>query len=178
MYTPLLCEIRHGLPPEFRSEAREEFLAVGDIDEFIRMSSDRFVEELRKHCDEGTLFFNQPITEDVVSWVADSPEIACAVREGNTLYKTKIPYRAAEYLDAENDVMRRYYACHCPWARESIKQGTQPVSPEFCHCSAGFVVQMWEKALNRRLEVDVLETALGGAGRCRFAIRLPEDSVL
>ena len=55
----------------------------------------------------------------------------------------------------------------------AANESDEPVSPEFCRCSAGFVAQMWEKAFDCALEVEVLETALGGADRCRFAIRIP-----
>ena len=173
LYTELLREIRHGLPKDFRSEEREKFLAAGDIDTFIGASAEEFIARLKDHRVKGTLFFDQAITREVVAFVKSEPEIACAVRDGDTLYKTKIPYRAAEYLDATDPVMKRYYACHCPWARESIHSTLKTVSADFCHCSAGFVVQFWEKALDRKLEVDVLETVLGGDNRCRFAIRLP-----
>jgi hypothetical protein len=173
MYTRMLCDIRHALPGDFRAEAREEFLEAGDIDTYIERSAAGFILQLEKHSETGSLFYNQAITPDVVAWVSNHPEIACVVRDGDTLYKTKIPYRAERYLAETDPLQRRYYACHCPWARDSILPGADAVSSEFCHCSAGYVVQVWEKALDTKLEVEVLETALAGDDRCRFAIRLP-----
>ena len=175
MYTRMLCDIRHALPEDFRSEARADYLDAGDIDTYIDRSAARFIAQLEKHREAGSLFYNQVITTEVVAWVSDNPEVACAVRDGDTLYKTKIPYRAERYLAETDPAKRRYYACHCPWARESILTDADAVSAEFCHCSAGYVVQSWEQALNTHLEVEVLETALAGDDRCRFAIRLPAE---
>jgi predicted hydrocarbon binding protein len=43
----------------------------------------------------------------------------------------------------------------------------------FCHCSAGFHKKPWEAALGQKIQVDVLESVLAEADRCRFAIHLP-----
>jgi hypothetical protein len=76
---------------------------------------------------------------------------------------------------AETDpVMKRYYACHCPWARESIKNGNLQLNPIFCNCSGGFSKKPWEIIFEQELKVQVLESALKGDSRCRFAVHLPE----
>ena len=86
----------------------------------------------------------------------------------------KIPYMAAKYLAETDLTMRRYYACHCPWAREAIRKGDVQLAETFCQCSGGFHKKPLEVALGLSLKVDVLESALKGDMRCRFAI-YPQD---
>ncbi|MCK7488759.1 MAG: hypothetical protein MZU97_27145 [Bacillus subtilis] len=50
----------------------------------------------------------------------DDPETAFGKREGQSVYITKIPFRAKRCLEEKDPKMRRYLYCHCPWARESI----------------------------------------------------------
>jgi hypothetical protein len=137
------------------------------------MKRDEFLNQLEHIKDEGGLFFSQEITDEVIEFVRSDPEISQGVRQGNTLYVTKIPYMAKEYLAETDPDRKRYYYCHCPWARESLRQSEGPVSARFCQCSAGFHKKPWEVIFGRRLEVDVLESVLKGDLRCRFAIHLP-----
>jgi len=124
----------------------------------------------------GELFFNQEITEDVIHYVKNNPEILHGVRQGSIVYHTKIPYMTKEYLVEADETLKRYYGCHCPWVRESILTG-KPVSPAFCQCSAGFEKKAWEVIFGQSLKADVLETVLKGDRICRFAVHLPEDRV-
>ncbi len=77
----------------------------------------------------------------------------------------------------ESLAMKRFYACHCPWARGSLRRGEMPVSARFYQCSAGFHKESWEVIFGIPLRAGVLESALQGDIRCRFAIHLPEDAV-
>jgi hypothetical protein len=97
------------------------------------------------------------------------------VRDGRRLYITKIPYNAKEYLVEKDPTLKRYYACHCPWARESIKRGNLSMNPIFCNCSGGFSKKPWEVIFDQPLQVEVLESALKGDLRCRFVVHLPEN---
>jgi hypothetical protein len=45
----------------------------------------------------------------------------------------------------------------------------------FCNCSGGFSKKPWEIIFRQTLQVEVLESALLGDLRCRFAIHLPEN---
>ena len=119
------------------------------------------------------MFFNQRITDEVVAYVRGNPEIAAGVRQGDVLYVTKIPYMAHEYLAEPDEEKKRYYYCHCPWARESLVGGATPVSATFCQCSAGYHKKPWEVIFGQTLRADVLESVLKGDLRCRFAIHLP-----
>ena len=170
----VLADVAHGLPRDFRKGEREKFLKAGSIDEYLREKRASAIAELEKHRDEGTLFFNQYITDDAVNFVKSRPDVLSGERRGNTIYHTKIPYMVQEYLDATDDKMKRYYACHCAWARESILQGDE-VSSDFCYCSGGFTKQPWEAALDQHLEVELVKSVLRGDNECSFIIHLPAD---
>jgi len=172
----VLTEVAHGLSTEFYdSGQREKLLAAKNIDDYLKEKQNAFIAQLEKHRDEGTPFFNQEITDDVVQWIRDNPGIGSAKREGNYLIHTKIPFLAKEYLAETDDRMKRYYACHCAWAREAIKTGENEVSSTFCYCSGGFTVKPWEIAFDQPLEYEMLESALQGDERCTFKIPIPEE---
>lgn len=170
----VLVDVAHGLPRDFRKGEREKFLKAGSIDEYLREKRANAIAELEKHRDEGTLFFNQYITDDVVNFVESRPDVLSGERRGNIIYHTKIPYMVQEYLDTTDKKMKRYYACHCAWARESILKGDE-ISSEFCHCSGGFTKQPWEAALDQPLEVEMVKSVLKGDDECSFIIHLPEN---
>jgi hypothetical protein len=88
---------------------------------------------------------------------------------------TKIPYKPDKYLVEKNPLMKRYYACHCPLAREAVLQKGVDVPKNWCYCSGGFEKFFLETVLGRELEVEVLETVLAGDERCRFAVKIPDD---
>ena len=171
----ILADVAHGLPRDFRKGEREKYLEAGSVDEYLRRKRESAIAELKKHRDEGTLFFNQYITDEVVEYVKSRPDILSGERRGNTIYHTKIPYMVQEYLDAKDEKMKRYYACHCAWARESILDDDIDVSSNFCHCSGGFTKQPWEAALDQPLEYEMVKSVLKGDDECSFIIHLPES---
>jgi hypothetical protein len=172
----LLEDSLRDLPDEYFVREREDFQSSRDVDEYIARRKQKFVEQLEACQREGRLFFAQEITDEVLAFVRADPEIGGGRRVGNVVYETKIPYMTKEYLSETDPTMKRYYACHCPWAREAVKSG-EKVAPIFCNCSAGFHKKPWEVALGQKVKVDVLESALQGDTRCRFAIHLPEGVV-
>ena len=171
----ILSDVAHGLPRDFRKGEREKYLEAGSIDEYLKQKHENAIAELEKHRDGGSLFFNQYITDDVVEYVKSRPDILSGERRGNTIYHTKIPYMVQEYLDAKDEKMKRYYACHCAWARESILDDEVEVSSNFCYCSGGFTKQPWEAALDRQLEYEMVKSVLKGDDECSFIIHLPDD---
>lgn len=144
------------------------------IDEYLRDKGDRFIAELKRIRDEGTLYYTQPVTDEVIAYVEAHPEIRQGVRVGDVLYEAKIPYMAAEYLRETDPQLKAYQYCHCPWARESLRRGEKTVSRVFCNCSAAFHRKPYEVIFGRELETEVLETVLAGDPWCKFAIHLPE----
>jgi len=171
----ILADVAHGLPRDFRKGEREKFLKAGSIDEYLKQKRKDGIAELERHRDEGTLFYNQYISDDVVEYVKSRPDVYIGERRGNTIYHTKIPYMVQEFLDATDEKMKRYYACHCAWARESILDNDVDVSADFCHCSGGFTKMPWEAALDQPLEYEMVKSALKGDTECSFVIQLPED---
>ena len=101
-------------------------------------------------------------------------ELLSGVRQGDRIYMTKIPYAPKDWLVEKDPLRRRYLACHCPLARESIISGRERVSGTWCYCSAGFEKLLFDVVFGEEVEAEVLESVLAGDGRCRFAITIPE----
>ncbi|MFX1473511.1 MAG: hypothetical protein ACFFBM_13465 [Promethearchaeota archaeon] len=165
----------HGIPKEWYKQEREKFLAAKDIDEYIAKKRENAIAELEKHRDECTLFYNQEITDEVVEFVKSRPDMLSGMRDGDKIVHTKIPYLAKEYLAETDERKKRYYACHCAWARETIMDDEIDVPASFCYCSGGFTKQPWEVALDQQLEVKMVKSVLKGDMECTFAIPLPKE---
>ena len=168
-----LSDCLRDLPDEIYASEREVYGSCKDIDEYLVKKKQRFVAQLEICQREGRLFFAQEITDEVLEFVRSEPEMGGGVRDGNVVYETKIPFMTREYLAEDNETLKRFYYCHCPWARYAVKNN-EKVTPAFCNCSAGFHKKPWEIALGKKVKVDVLESVLQGDTRCRFAIHLPE----
>ncbi len=170
----LSASLRDLTDQDFVAE-RESCTAAGDIDSYLRMRKAAFLSELETCLQEGRLFFAQEITAEVLQFVRGDPEMGGGRREGDVIYETKIPYMTAKFLTESDPTMKRFFACHCPWARHAILRGDVRPAETFCQCSGGFHKKPLEVALGRKLEVDVLESVLKGDMRCRFAIHLEEE---
>ncbi len=175
--TTVMTSGLHYEPKEVFTEERERFLAAPDIDWFIRDEHRRYVEFLTTLKDGGDLYFTQYITDDVIAYVRDTPTCGGGVRQGEAIHVTKIPYQADLYLHESDEQRKRYFYCHCPWAKESIRHAWARVSPQFCQCSAGFEKQYWDAVLDQPVQVDVVRSVLQGDLVCEFAVHLPEDVV-
>lgn len=165
------------LPDKYYQGDKQKYWEINDFDTYLEEKRAEFIALLEQLMAEGKLFFSQEITQEVIDFVRADPEISQGVRQGNILFVTKIPYMAKEFLAEQDPEKKRYYYCHCPWARESLRRGEEPVSARFCQCSAGFHKKPWEVIFGRPLQADVLESVLQGDLRCRFAIHLPGEAV-
>jgi hypothetical protein len=172
----LLSGSLRDLPDRYFLGERRRYRRSTDVDHYLRKKHRAFVRELKKCQREGRLFFAQEVTEEVVAFVENDPEIESGRREGNTVYVSKIPYMARQFLAETDPTLKRYYACHCPWAREAIKTGDVQLFSDFCYCSAGFHKKPWEVIFGYPLQAQVLESVLRGDPRCRFVIYLPEEA--
>lgn len=172
-----LATCLRDLPDRMFLDDRKEYSKINDIDEFLVKKKEGFLARLEANQKEKRLFFVQEITDDVLDLIRNSPEIGAGKREGNKIYETKIPYMAKKYLAEKDPTLKRYYACHCPWSRDAIKNGNIIPAQIFCHCSAGFMKKSWEFIFKQPLKVDVLETVLSGGECCRFAIHLPKAAL-
>lgn len=163
------------LQDEWFQDAKTEYAACSGLDEYLAKKSERFIAELEKHKAEDKWWFVQEITDEVIDYVRRNPVISGGIREGNVVYEVKIPYMAKEWLAETDPQMRRYYYCHCPWVRESLRTGDVSVSPTFCNCAAAFHKKSWEIIFGKSLRAEVLESILKGDERCKFAIHLPRN---
>ena len=164
----------HNAPDEYYLPEKRKYEQSKDIDQFLERRAEEFIGLLKEHMTEGTLFFNQEIDRDVLEFVRNNPEIAGGIRDGDIIYEAKIPYMTREYLREEDEKMRRYYYCHCPWTREAIRTGLH-VSPNFCYCSAAFMKKPWDIIFGQPVAVEIVSSVLSGDSVCRFAIRIPEE---
>lgn len=169
----LIGDSLRDLPDEYYAKERELYLSCRDVDEYISRRKQGFIAQLAACQRESRLFFAQEVTDEMLAFVRAEPEIGGGVRAGNVVCETKIPFLTKEYLAETDPTLKRFYYCHCPWAREAIRSG-ENVAPTFCNCSAGFHKKPWEAALGRKIQVEVLESVLNGDDRCRFAIHLPD----
>jgi hypothetical protein len=172
----LLSGSLRDLPDRYFLVERRRYRRSKDVDDYLSRKHRAFVRELKKCQREGRLFFAQEITDKVVAFVENNPEIESGRREGNVVYVSKIPYMAKQFLAETDRSLKRYYACHCPWVREAIQSGDVQLYPGFCYCSAGFHKKPWEVIFGHPLRAEVLESVLLGDSRCRFAIYLPEEA--
>jgi hypothetical protein len=170
----LLSDSLRHLEDKWFTGQRDKYRECGSLDAYLERKGQDFIAELERIRDEGSLFFTQPITDEVIEFVRRHPEIAQGVREGDVLYEAKIPYMTQAYLDESDEQMKRYYYCHCPWVRESLRNGDVSVSPTFCQCSAGFHKKSWEVVFDQPLQAEMVESVLKGDRWCKFAIHLPE----
>jgi hypothetical protein len=168
--------LRH-LEDAWYVEERTKYAESGSIDAYLDRKGQEFIKELEKLRDEGRLYFTQPVTDEVIDFVECNPEIRQGVREGSVLYETKIPYMTLDYLAATDERLKRYYYCHCPWVRESLKAGDVGVSPTFCLCSAGYHKKRWDVIFEQPLQAEIVETVLKGDPWCKIAIHLPEETL-
>jgi len=172
----VLAGNHHGIPPESFAEERKRFLELGDIPAYLKDLHERSVAELEQHARDGRVWYEQRITSPVVEFVRKNQEVLSGVLEGDRIFATKIPYDPDRFLAETDPLTKRYYSCHCPFARSVILENEPAVPAEWCYCSAGFAKLRFDAAFDREHEVEVLESVLAGSDRCRFAIILPAPS--
>jgi len=165
-----------NLPDAQYQPAKERYEAVGGVDAFLESRGQQHLDRLIEHRDNGTPYFNQRITDDVIDFVKATPEIGRGVRDGNTIIEIKIPHQSVEYLATSDPREKQYRVCHCPVVKPSILSDELDISPAFCDFCPSFNAKPWEVIFGRKLDYDVIESALRGDLWCKFAIHLPEDA--
>ena len=170
----ILYKVRHGLHPSQSAWAREKFLEVGDLDKFLQICHDNEISHFIELNREKKDFYGDEITDEVLEFIKRNPAMLAPVRKGNKLYCMAFPANMQKYLDATDEKMKRYHACHCPFAKESILSEVV-VSSTLCNCSLGHVMNFTEAFLGRELEGRVLHSVLGGDLTCEYEITLPDD---
>lgn len=174
MAIDILTHVRHGLKRSQFSWAKEKFAKYNNIDEFNTVCLDEQIEAFTKMRDVGESFYGQEINDEVLQLVISQPGILQSVRKGLELHITAFPYNMVEYLKETDKRKKRYHACHCPFAKESILQDNEEVSKTLCYCSLGHAKIMWEAIFDMELDGDVVESVLGGDMLCKYVIHLPK----
>jgi len=167
----------HGIPASAHAAEREAYLAAPSIEAWLELWHARQVAVLEKHAADGTLWYEQRITPRVVEFVRDNQEILGAVRKGDRLYATKIPYDPDRFLTSGDPVEKRRLACHCPLAASTIVAGGAGVDPLWCECSAGYEKFIFDTVFGEETEARVLESVLGGSELCRYEIAIPASAL-
>jgi hypothetical protein len=167
----------HKVPIEAFKEKKERFEKASSVDDYLRDEHRRFVEELEGYMKEGRIWYEQEITPEVLEFIKSNQEVCTGVRHGDRIYVTKMPYAPKQYLAEKDQTMKRYYACHCQLARTAIRDGTPKISRDFCYCSAGYEKVRFDAIFGETVEVEVLESALDGDERCRFANKIPKGKM-
>jgi len=90
------------------------------------------------------------------------------IREGNIIYITKAPAFPEEYKKATTQDQKRYYFCHCEYARAADSE----LSPTYCYCGAGWCQRIWEGILGRPVKIEIVESVLQGGEICKFAVHI------
>ena len=73
------------------------------------------------------------------------------------------------YLDlAEDGIHAAYNRCYCG----SVSKAKEPFSATYCHCSCGWLRQLFETVLEKQVEVELLSSIIQGDDRCRFLIHI------
>ncbi len=164
----------HRVPASAFAEQKKLFEESKGIDDFLERVHARAIAELEEHAKSGMLWYEQEITPEVVELVRENQEMLSGVRRGNRIFMTKIPYAPKDWLLERDPVRKRYLACHCPLARESIVSGKDKVPGTWCYCSAGFEKLVLDTVFGEETGAEVLESVLAGDERCRFAITIPK----
>ena len=172
----ILSHVRHGLKPEQFGWARRKFIACGqNIDRFIAQNYRDDVENFIRLRDTGEDFYGQPITPEVFDFIMETGIVTDQVRHGADIRITGFPFDMIRYIQETDERKKRYYACHCPFARESILAEEGLVSTTICYCSLGHAKLMWEAVLDTELDGEIVESVLGGDLLCKYVLHLTED---
>ena len=160
----------HNMPIEPMLKEKGIYENSESLDKYLEDFYVRKIEELQYHYDNNLVWYEQKISKKVLDYVKSNQEILSAVRVDDKLYSMKIPYDIEAYLDAKTDEERAYYLCHCPFARESVKNDKVNISKNWCYCSAGYAKFQYDIIFETELPVKVLKSALNNDGACRFEI--------
>ncbi len=168
----VLAGNNHEISKESQLPEKVAYENSKSFETYLRERHLRKINELKTHLKENKVWFEQVITQGVVDFVSSNQEVLSGVIKDNKLHITKIPYDTVSYLNAKNETDRKYYGCHCPFAREAIKSGNNNVPGRFCYCSAGYAKFPFEVILDQKLKIKVKESILMGDDLCKFEIDL------
>lgn len=163
----IFCGCACQFPQEELRIIRKVFRITGDLTLAQAMLQDQFDQYLKEK-----LQLDAEIIEEIKTrnWGTAGKML------GSTIVITRIPnvVNVKEYFAASEPEARRRLYCHCPRIWEAVQKGER-LSSTYCYCGAGFYKYIWEEIIGTQVDVEVLESILGGGDVCRFAIYLPLD---
>ena len=170
----LLSPCLHGRPPDDIPGDKKKLKEFG-IDRFLEIKHEEMVNRLQKHKEDGTLEFAQYIDDEIIELIRKDQLYGHGIRQGNIIYVKKIPYQFRKSLDAQEENLKQYYICYCPWVRGAMKENTIDHSMRnFCHCSAGWYKLYWDQIFDHPVKAEPITTAIDGALECKIALHIPE----
>ena len=174
-YKRVLAGNHHKVPIKNVEKFRDWLDEEKDIDNWLKRMHNAALDELKLYLREGKVWYEQVITPEVVKYVEDNQEILAGIRKGEFIYNTKFPYNPQKYLEEQDPLLKKYYMCHCPLAREAIISGEPKIPMEWCYCSAGYGKLRYDVAFETETKAEVLECVFSGSDKCRFKIKIPEE---
>ena len=163
----------HGWQPEWVWDEHAKLAEAGTLDKYLDMKHDEFIKELEGYRDSGEFFFTQEMDDSVVAFARDHLK---TVRKGDKLIYKRAPYLMKEYLNAAENKMKRYYACHCPWKRNSILQEESPLTHSMCCCCLGHAKKPFDFAFKQEIDGRVISTMMDdGCSVCTYEYTIPEE---
>lgn len=173
VYLRVLAGNHHKVNPENFAKHKRWLEELGSVDAWLKKMHDEAVAELEHYMKEDKVWYEQVITPEIMEHVRGNQELLSGVREGEWIYNTKFPYSPAEYLKERDPLLKSYYMCHCPLAREAVLAGSPEIPAKWCYCSAGYGKLRYDVAFGAETEAEVLRSVLDGSETCRFRIRIP-----
>ena len=168
----ILAGNNHHIPKESFNKERQYYEKSSSLEDYLKERHERKIQELQEHLDQNKVWFEQIITKEAIDYVKGNQEILSGVLEDDKLYITKIPYDINNFLNATDETLKRYYACHCTFVRENIRSKKANLPKEWCYCSGGFAKYPFEIIFDQQLDIKLLNTPLDGDSFCRFEIDL------
>ena len=102
--------------------------------------------------------------------LAKAREIAAVAEDlDDLLARLNEAHLGGGQLRREGDAIHAAYdRCYCG----SVSKAREPVSTIYCRCSCGWYGALFEAALGRPVEVELLSSIAGGAAQCRFVVHV------
>jgi len=72
-------------------------------------------------------------------------------------------------LKDKNTIIGEYNKCYC----SLVKQTKKPFPTKtYCHCGIGHIKQLFESALKKPVEAELVQSVITGAESCKFLIHI------
>ena len=174
----ILLRVRHGYGYTPINGVSKEFADCDcNLDAYLEKCRENFKKELLKHNANGTKYWGDSITDEVLSYFLNTEGLLDPVRKGSELHIARHPYDMNSYFNETDERKRRFHFCHCLFARTYILSDEGTVSKTMCYCSLGLIIKSWEETLGVRLNGEVVQSVLDGDNICKFIIYLPDEVI-